>query len=131
MASATSNAVIAAFTTEQANRLTGVTQRQLRFWANNLFFVPSLTIDEDDFSLTQLYSFRDLVCLKVINALRNEANIALKELWDVKERLAHLGEDMWAKTTLYILGKKGCIRQSGDPEKRRKDQADRVFCKSP
>ncbi len=106
MPSAASNPIIAAFTTEQTHRLTGVSEWQLRSWAADQFFVPSLAIEEDDFPHMRFYSFRDLVCLKVINLLRNETRIPLQELRNVKERLAHLGEDMWARTTLYILGKR-------------------------
>src|SRR5438105_787552 len=92
-------AVISAFTEDQVHRLTGISQRQLRYWASDGFFVPSLTPDPE-FKSLRMYSFRDLVCLKVLNALRNESKIPLGHLRDVKDRLAHLGEDMWAKTTL-------------------------------
>ena len=38
----------------------------------------------------------------------------------VKERLSHLGDDLWAKTTLYILGKEGCF---DNPETGEKEEA--------
>jgi uncharacterized protein (DUF433 family) len=105
MATSRSTAAIAAFTEEQVHRLTGVSQRQLRYWAQDNFFVPSLAAeDESDLPPLRMYSFRDLVCLKVINALRNK--VPLGELRSVKERLSHLGDHMWTKTTLYILGKR-------------------------
>jgi uncharacterized protein (DUF433 family) len=47
-----------------------------------------------------------LVCLKIVNALRNDANVSLPHLREVKDRLAHLGDDLWAKTTLYVLNKR-------------------------
>jgi DNA-binding transcriptional MerR regulator len=91
MATSRSTAAIAAFTEEQVHRLTGVSQRQLRYWAQDNFFVPSLAAeDESDLPPLRMYSFRDLVCLKVINALRNK--VPLGELRSVKERLSHLGE---------------------------------------
>lgn len=102
-----SNAIIAAFTEDQVHRLTGISQRQLRYWARDEFFAPSLKSGEDDaLPPLRMYSFRDLVCLKVINALRNDAKIPMNDLRGVKQRLSHLGDDMWAKTTLYVLGKK-------------------------
>jgi uncharacterized protein (DUF433 family) len=104
MAHADINTVIAAFTEEQAERLTGVTRRQLRYWAADLY-APSIDVGGDPFGV-RLYSFRDLVCLKVLNALRNDAKIPLQEIKRTKDRLRHLGEDLWAKTTLYVLGKK-------------------------
>jgi uncharacterized protein (DUF433 family) len=106
MTASASNPIIAAFTEEQVNRLTGISLRQLRYWAGDGFYVPSIKINDADLPNMRLYSFRDLVCLKVINALRNDAQIPLGELRATKDRLAHLGDDMWAKTTLYILGKK-------------------------
>lgn len=99
--------VVAAFTEEQAHRLTGVSLRQMRYWASDRFFVPSIILkNEGEKSGLRLYSFRDLVCLKVLSALRNETRVSLHTLREVKERLAHLGDDLWAKTTLYVLGKR-------------------------
>ena len=96
--------IIAAFTREQAARLTGVSQRQLRLWDARGFFAPSLKLEGG--ALASLFSFRDLLCLKVIHAIRNEAKIPFAELLKTKQRLAHLGDDLWARTTLYILGKR-------------------------
>lgn len=98
--------VIAAFTDEQTEKLTGISRRQLRYWDRTQFFVPSLIFGDFKTPFGRLYSFRDLVSLKVVNALRNEAKVPLSHLRDVKERLAHLGEDLWAKTTLYVLNRK-------------------------
>jgi uncharacterized protein (DUF433 family) len=121
MALKTPRAVIAAFSEEQVGRLTGISQRQLRYWALDNFFVPSLlSTKNDDLPPLKMYSFRDLVCLKVINALRNDAKIPLKDLRGVKQRLSHLGEDMWAKTTLYILGKRVVF---DNPETGEKEEA--------
>jgi DNA-binding transcriptional MerR regulator len=85
MALKTPRAVIAAFSEEQVGRLTGISQRQLRYWALDNFFVPSLlSTKNDDLPPLKMYSFRDLVCLKVINALRNDAKIPLKDLRGVR-----------------------------------------------
>ena len=97
--------VVAAFTEEQTERLTGVSRRQLRYWARD-FYAPSVVIDSADLADLKLYSFRDLVCLKVLNALRNDAKIPLQELRRTKQGLSHLGDDVWAKVTLYVWGKK-------------------------
>jgi len=101
-----SSTVIASFTDEQAERLTGISKRQLQYWDRTGFFTPSLAYGDRRASYSRLYTFRDLVCLQVINALRNEANVPLPHLRDVKEKLAHLGDDLWAKTTLYVLNRK-------------------------
>ena len=101
-----SNTIIAAFTEEQVSRLTGVSQRQLRYWAGDDFFIPSIKVDDVGLASVRLYSFRDLVCLKVISWIRNVSRVPLSELRITKKRLSHLGADMWAKTTLYVLGKR-------------------------
>jgi uncharacterized protein (DUF433 family) len=101
-----SKSVISAYSDEQVQRLTGVSRTQLRYWDRTGFFVPSLAYADRRVPHSRLYSFRDVVSLKVINALRNDAKVPLPHLREVKEKLAHLGEDVWAKTTLYVLNKR-------------------------
>lgn len=98
--------VISAFTEEQVERLTGISVRQLRHWDRTAFFAPSLAYEDRRRPYARLYSFRDLACLRVLHVLRNETNVSLPHLREVKEKLAHLGEDLWAKTTLYVLNRK-------------------------
>jgi uncharacterized protein (DUF433 family) len=106
MSAENANAVLSAFTEEQVERLTGISRRQLRYWDQTNFFTPSLAYEDRRATYSRLYSFRDLVCLKVVNALRNEANISLPHLREVKEKLAHLGEDLWSKMILFVLNKR-------------------------
>lgn len=94
---------IAVFSDEQAERLTGVSRAQLRYWARDGFFSPQFEASKTGIPV---YSFRDLACLKVLNTLRNKAKVPLQELRRAKERLSHLGDDLWAKTTLFVFGKK-------------------------
>jgi uncharacterized protein (DUF433 family) len=98
--------VISAFSEEHVERLTGITVNQLRYWDRTGFFVPSLVRDARQVSISRCYSFRDVVSLKIINAIRNESEVPLQHLREVKRRLLHLGEDMWAKTTLYVLDRR-------------------------
>jgi uncharacterized protein (DUF433 family) len=100
-----SNVVLSAFTEDQVERLTGVSRRQLRYWDQTDFFTPSFAYENRREAYSRLYSFRDLVCLKIVSALRNEANVPLPHLREVKDKLAHLGDDLWSKTTLYVLNK--------------------------
>jgi uncharacterized protein (DUF433 family) len=96
--------VITGFTEAQAARLTGVSLRQMRYWAADGFFAPSLATP--DLPHLRLYSFRDLVSLKVLNQLRNKEKIPLQELRRTKRGLSELGERLWGETTLYVLGKR-------------------------
>ncbi len=117
------SAIITAFTEPQVERLTGVNQRQLRYRASD-FFAPSLRVNDPALESKRLYSFRDLVCLKIINALRIESKIPLQELRATKDQLSHLGDDLWAKTTLYILGKRVVFDnpETGEKEEARSGQ---------
>lgn len=105
MTTGVTGTVIAAFTEEEAQRLTRISLRQLRYWRRTSFFLPSLEIEMGDDEPTRLYSFRDLISLQVLYRLRNE-KVSLQHLRDVKESLADLGDDVWAKTTLYVLKRK-------------------------
>ena len=124
-------AVVAAFTEAEVERLTGISQRQLRYWASDEFYIPSLKVEDKGLPTMRLYSFRDLLCLKVISALRNGSKIPLQELRRTKERLAHLGDDLWAKTTLYILGKRVVFDKTRKLARKRKRQPGRVYFKFP
>jgi uncharacterized protein (DUF433 family)/DNA-binding transcriptional MerR regulator len=111
--------VVSAFTEDHVVRLTGLSRRQLRYWDRTGFFAPSLAYEDCRSPFSRLYSFRDLVCLKIVYALRNEANVSLPHLREVKDKLAHLGEDVWAKTTLYVLNRKVIFH---NPETDRKEE---------
>lgn len=98
--------IVMAFTEEQVERLTGISVRQLRYWDRTAFFEPGLAEEDRSKAYSRLYSFRDVVCLRVLNALRNEAHVSLQHLREVRERLSHLGDEMWSKTTLFVLNKR-------------------------
>ena len=112
--------VIATFTVEQASRLTKVSERQLRAWEKDGFFIPSISSGKSKNLLVRLYSFRDLVCLRIINQLRNEAKVPLSNLREAKDKLSKFGDDMWATTTLYVLGRRVVF---DNPETGRREDA--------
>ena len=96
------NNFIAAFSEDQVERLSGVTQNQLRYWDRIRFFKPSFASGE----LGRIYSFKDLVALRVLNTLRNQYQVTLSHLRDVKDRLAGQGIDTWTGVKLYVLSRK-------------------------
>lgn len=104
--------VKAAFTEEQAAKLTGVSVWQLRYWSRDQFFVPSL--GKSPRGIIGLYSFRDLASLRVLNALRNEAKVPLSHLREVKKKLLKLGESIWLSTTLFVLNKRVVFQREGE-----------------
>ncbi|HWA89674.1 MAG TPA: DUF433 domain-containing protein [Rhizomicrobium sp.] len=98
--------LVQTFSEEMASRLTGVTVHQLRYWDKDGFFSPSLGYHDRKVAFSRLYSFRDIVALKVLNRLRNEADCSLQHLREVKDKLRTLGEPLWADTTLYVHNKR-------------------------
>lgn len=106
MAESKGKTVVSAFTEDQVMRLTGLSLKQLRHWDRTGFFVPSLADEDRSKPYSRLYSFKDLVCLKLLNSLRNEHGVSMQHLRGVKQKLSHLGEDLWSKTKLYVLKKR-------------------------
>lgn len=98
--------IVRAFSLEETERLTGISRGQLLYWDRTHFFAPSLADENRRSPNSRVYSFRDVKCLKVLNTIRNEIRVSLPHLREVKEKLAHLGDDMWATTTLYVLNRR-------------------------
>jgi uncharacterized protein (DUF433 family) len=98
--------IVETFSEETTSRLTGVSIRQLRYWDDDGFFSPSLGYENRSASYSRLYSFRDIVSLKVLNTLRNDAKVPLQHLRGVKDKLLALGDALWAGTTLYVHAKR-------------------------
>lgn len=111
--------VLMAFTVDQASRLSGITRPQLASWDRSGFFRPSFADQNRRLSYSRLYTFRDVACLRVLHVLRNESRVPLNELRAVKEQLAHLGDDLWANTTLYVLNRRVIF---DNPETRRREE---------
>lgn len=102
----TPNNVIQAYSEEQAASLTGLTVHRLRHWDRTKFFIPSLASDDRRSPFSRVYSFKDLLSLQILKALRIDMGCSLQHLREVKDKLAHLGDERWARTTLYVLNKK-------------------------
>ncbi len=105
--------IISAFTEDQVERLTGITKRQLGYWDKTDFFKPSFGAEDRRMPFSRIYSFKDVVALRVLDVLRNQFSVPLPHLRQVSEQLSHLDDERWTKTTLYVLNKKVVF---SDPE---------------
>lgn len=103
--------VIAAFDEDHAVRLTGVSKSQLRYWDRTEFFSPTYSDGRGAFS--RVYSFGDIVSLKVLNTLRNQFRVSLPHLRDVKDKLTSRGIEGWAGAKLYVVNKKVIWQEAG------------------
>lgn len=108
--------IFSAFTEEQAAHITGVSVHQLRYWDREGFFRPALGAADGRHPFSRIYSFRDLLSLQVLDALRNREECSLQHLRQVKEKLSRLGDDLWLRTTLYVLNKKVVFHDEGAGE---------------
>src|SRR5437867_8170175 len=97
--------VIAAFSEEQVERLTGLTTHRLRYWDRTNFFRPTFGEDNRRVPYSRVYSFKDVASLRVLAILINQYNVSLQHLRQVSDRLKHLNEDRWTKTNLYVLNR--------------------------
>ena len=86
------------FTTHQATKFTGCTSRQLRYWDQIGLVQPSVQQTGGRPGVARLYSFRDLVALKVVKSLL-DGGMSLQRVrraWDYLRRTAdmdrHLAE---------------------------------------
>jgi uncharacterized protein (DUF433 family) len=98
--------VVAAFSEEHVERITGLAKSRLRYWARTGFFKPSYVDDDLRLPFSRFYSFKDIVALRTLEMLRVQNNVPLQHLRKVAERLSHLKDDLWTKTTLFVVGRK-------------------------
>lgn len=105
--------VIAAFSEEHAQRLTGISQSQLRYWDRSKFFLPSFPGGDWSSSFGRVYSFKDIVALRVLNVLRNQYDVPLQHLRVVSEKLSHLASERWTGVSLYVLRKRVIWKEPG------------------
>jgi DNA-binding transcriptional MerR regulator/uncharacterized protein (DUF433 family) len=105
--------IIAAFSEEQVERLTGLSKAQLRYWDRTGFFAPKFAEEDRRRAYSRLYSFKDIVALRTISVLRNQHDVPLQHLRKVAEKLSHLKDDLWIKTKLYVLGRKVIFHEPG------------------
>lgn len=98
--------VVGAFNQADAAKLSGLSEGQLKTWDRSRFFVPSYAAENRRSPYSRVYSFRDLVSLRVLGQLRNKYRVSLQHLKQVSKTLSHLGDTVWTSTTLYVLGKR-------------------------
>lgn len=107
--------VIAAFSEEQTEKLTGVSRYQLRYWDRTGFYVPSYAEKNRRMSFSRIYSYKDIVALRILNVLKNQYAVSLQQLRKVSEELARYGNDpeRWTAANLYVLNKRVIWHEPG------------------
>lgn len=100
---------VAAFNSDQVSALAGLSERQLASWDRLGLFPPSYSERSDSGRTTRLYSFRDLVGLRLLALLRNTHGIPLQQLRKIHAYLRQHFEDPWSQITFYVLGHTVCF----------------------
>lgn len=106
--------VISAFTAEQTERLTGLSSSQLRDWDTAGFFSPSYAAENRRSPYSRIYSFEDVVGLRVLSILRKVHKVSLSHLKDVATRLGRRTNKPWTELTLYVLNGEVHFRNPDD-----------------
>jgi DNA-binding transcriptional MerR regulator len=104
--------VMTGFRGPQVCKIVGISYRQLDYWARTDLIRPSIA-DARGSGTQRLYSYRDLVELKVIKHLL-DAGISLRTARKAIEYLReHLGEEL-ASASLVINGSRSLLARSGE-----------------
>jgi DNA-binding transcriptional MerR regulator len=113
-----------AFTAEHVARLTGLSKRQLTYWDKTGFFSPNYTFAGRTYG--RVYTFRDVVGLRVIAVLRQD--FPLQELRRVGGWLQQRYEQPWTSLRFGLSGRAVVFfdPQSGSPMEAR-GQGQQVF----
>ena len=105
--------VIRAFTEYQVERLTGISQRQLAYWARTDFYKPGLADEGGRVPFGRIYTFRDVAALRVLHVLRNQYNVSLQHLRNVAQTLIGLPDKKWTSTELFVLKRRVVFAEPG------------------
>jgi uncharacterized protein (DUF433 family) len=97
--------VIRAFSADHVVRLTGLTKRQLREWDETSFFRPQYAHENRRSPFSRIYSFRDVVGLRVVSVLRNKYKVSMQHLRKVAEILSKKDYAFWGQEVLYVLNR--------------------------
>lgn len=93
--------VFAAFSSEQAARLAGLSKRRVEYWDSEGVFHPSLR-HADGVPFNRIYSFQDLVALRTLAMLRER--VSLQRLRKVGDWLKSNYDQPWSALRFYLDG---------------------------
>lgn len=93
------------YTDEQAARLAQISLAQIRYWDGTNFFQPSIAYEDRRAAYSRIYSFEDVVALRVLGELRNGHDVPLQHLRRVRDKFK-LPQKAWADEEIYVHKKK-------------------------
>lgn len=105
--------IIGAFSEDQVARLTGLSKNQLSSWRRSGLVSASFSDrDATGRAFSNIYSYKDLLKLRVMGQLRNVFGVRPAELRKAGDKLDKIiGEDAWTKTRLWVANRKVVFRE--------------------
>jgi DNA-binding transcriptional MerR regulator len=96
------DSVIAAFTSDQVSNLTGLSITQLRYWDEIGFFKPQHVAENTRTPYSRIYSFKDIVGLRVISILKNAYKVTMPNLKAAATKLEKHSSHPWSDMKLSV-----------------------------
>jgi DNA-binding transcriptional MerR regulator len=93
------------YTDEQAARLARISLTQIRYWDGTKFFEPSIGYEDRRVAYSRLYTFDDVVALRVLGELRNKHDVSLQHLRKVRDKY-QLEQSAWAEEEIFVHKKR-------------------------
>lgn len=93
------------YTEEQAARLAHISLTQIRYWDNTAFFQPSIAYEDRKAAFSRIYSFGDVVALRVLGKLRNQHDVPLQHLRRVRDKF-QMPQSAWADEEIFVNKKR-------------------------
>jgi uncharacterized protein (DUF433 family) len=106
--------VIAAFSVDQVQRLTGLSQARILDWDRKGFFTPSYGYERRSSPYSRIYSFDDVVGLRTLSMLRSQ--VSMQHLRKAAEKLKQHSGKPWSELTFYVLNREVHFSKPGSEE---------------
>ena len=103
------------FTADQAAEIALLSKRQISEWHKRGFFIPDLSF-QDNYPQNRIYSFKNVVGLKIIFKLKAEFKVHFEELKKASGWLRERELNYWADQSIYVIKKQIHFETSGSIE---------------
>lgn len=97
--------ILLAFSQDQVEKLTGLSKWQLERWDQIGFFQPEFGGSHRSRGDTRIYSFADVVGLKILAILRRTHKIPLADLKLAAATQSEKGQKFWSENSFYVLNR--------------------------
>ena len=100
--------ILRAFSADHVVKLTGLSERQLRYWDKTDFFSPEYAHENRRSPFSRVYSFRDLVGLRTLELASKRTQRSFETIADRRAevlKLSDLSDSVWAELVIYVFNR--------------------------